>query len=57
MQRSVTALEWGMCSYIETMVLVLLSCITLMVVMGAVGLTCYVYSNWKDICNEISGIK
>ena len=46
-----------MCSYIETMVLVLLSSITLMVVMGAVGLTCYVYSNWKDICNEISGIK
>ena len=42
-----------MCSYIETMVLVLLSSITLMVVMGAVGLVCYVYSNWKDICSEI----
>ena len=44
-----------MCSYIETMVLVLLSCITLIVVMGAIGLVCYVVSNWKDLCNEGRG--
>jgi hypothetical protein len=44
-----------MCSYIEIMVLVLLSCITLIVVMGAIGLVCYVVSNWKDLCNEGSG--
>ena len=42
-----------MCSYIETMVLVLLSCMTFTLVLGVVGLTCYVYSNWKDICSEI----
>jgi len=42
-----------MCSYIETMVLVLLSCITLIVVMGVVGLVYYVVSNWKDLCNEL----
>jgi hypothetical protein len=44
-----------MCSYIETMVLVLLSCITLIVVMGVVGLVCYVVSNWEDLCNEGRG--
>jgi hypothetical protein len=41
-----------MCSYIEIMVLVLLSCITLIVVMGVVGLVYYVVSNWEDLCNE-----
>ena len=44
-----------MCSYIETMVLVLLSCITLIVVMGVVGLVYYVVSNWEDLCNELRG--
>ena len=44
-----------MCSYIETMVLVLLSCMTLTVVLGVGGLTCYVVSNWEDICNEGRG--
>lgn len=44
-----------MCSYTEIMVLVLLSCITLIVVMGAVCLVCYVVSNWEDICNEGRG--
>jgi len=42
-------------SYIEIMVLVLLSCMTLIVVMGAVGIVCYVVSNWEDICNEGRG--
>ena len=46
-----------MCSYIEVMVLVLLSCITLIVVLGVVGLTCYVASNWEDICNEGRGMR
>ena len=41
-----------MISYIEIMALVLLSCITLVVVMGVVGLVCYVVSNWEDLCNE-----
>ena len=41
-----------MCSYIEIMVLVLLSCITLIVVLGVGGLVCYVVSNWEDLCDE-----
>lgn len=41
-----------MCSYIEIMVLVLLSCITLIVVLGVGGLVYYVVSNWEDLCNE-----
>ena len=42
-------------SYVEIMVLVLLGCMTLIVVLGVVGIVCYVYSNWKDICNEGRG--
>ena len=46
-----------MCSYIEIMVLVLLSCVTLIVVLGVGGLVCYVVSNWEDLCNEGRGMK